>query len=370
MTRRGWAAFAAMSILWGIPYLFIKVAVDDGVPPAFVAWVRVVLAAAILLALARRAGSLPSLRGHGRWLALYALLEIAIPFPLIAAGEQHVASSLAAIVIAAVPLIIALLAIRFDSAERATGRRLVGLLIGLAGVVVLMGIDVAGKRDEMLGAGAILLAAVGYAAGPMILKRKLSTLDPRATMGASLAIAGVVLTPFAALAPPDATPDADVLISLAVLGIACTALAFVIFGALIAEIGPGRALVITYVNPVIAVALGVTILGERPGAGAVAGLLLIIAGSWLSTDGRLPPGLLHALGGRRRRGGQQAAQSSVSPAIRRSKPAGAWMLNMRTGVLPRLLKPWGTPGGTSTNVPGGAATGPSSSSKVISPSTM
>ena len=358
-----------MSALWGIPYLFIKIAVDGGMSPAFVAWVRVVLAAAILLALARHAGVLPSLRGHWRWLAVYAVFEIAIPFPLIAAGEQHVTSSLTAIIIAAVPLFIALLAIRFDPDERATGRRLVGLLVGLAGVVALMGLDVAGKPDEMLGAAAILVAALGYAAGPMVLKRKLGSLDSRATMGASLAIAGVVLTPFAALAPPKEMPDADVLASLAVLGVACTALAFVVFAALIVEIGPGRALVITYVNPVVAVALGVVVLGERPGAGAVAGLLLIIAGSWLSTDGRLPPGLV-AIASRRKRRRSAAAQSPLSPAIRRSKPAGAWMLNILTGVLPWLEKPWGTPGGTSTKVPGGAATSPSSSSKVISPSRM
>jgi drug/metabolite transporter (DMT)-like permease len=165
----------------------------------------------------------------------------------------------------------------------------VGLFVGLLGVVVLMGIDVAGDREELLGAAAILVAAFGYAVGPMTLKRHLAELDPRATMGASLAIAAVVLTPFAAAAPPKESPSASVIVSLLVLGIVCTALAFVIFGALIAEIGPGRALVITYVNPVVAVALGVIVLGERPGAGAVAGLLLILAGSWLSTDGRLPP---------------------------------------------------------------------------------
>src|SRR5215213_4213558 len=280
MSARAWVAFASVSALWGIPYLFIKIAVDDGVPPAFVAWSRVVLAAAVLLVLAWRAGSLDSLRGKGRWLAAYAFLEISIPFPMIAVGEQHVSSSLAAILIAAVPLFVALLAIRFDQAERATGSRLAGLLIGLTGVVVLMGIDVAGKSDEMLGAAAILVAALGYAAAPMVLKRKFSHLDSRAAMGTSLAIAAVVLTPFAALAPPEAMPDADVLASLAVLGIACTALALVVLTALIVEIGPGRALVITYINPVIAVALGVLILDERLGPGSAIGLLLIIAGSW------------------------------------------------------------------------------------------
>jgi drug/metabolite transporter (DMT)-like permease len=295
MSARAWAGFAAMSTVWGIPYLFIKVAVGDGVPPAVVAWSRVVLGAAVLLLLAWQAGTLGTLRGRGRWLALFALFEIAIPFPLIAAGEQHVDSSVAAIIIAAAPLIVALLALRFDASERVSGRRLVGLLIGLGGVVALVGIDIAGRSDELLGAGAILIAAAGYAAGPMILNRTLADADPRATMGASLAIAAVMLTPPALLAPPTAVPSGDAIVALLVLGLVCTAAAFVIYSGLIAEIGPGRALVITYVAPVVAVALGVAVLGERPGAGAVAGLLLIIAGSWLSTDGRLPPGPTAAL---------------------------------------------------------------------------
>ena len=310
MSARAWTGFAAMSAIWGIPYLFIKVAVDDGVPPAFVAWSRVLLAAAILLALAWRAGVLGTIRGHGRWIAIYAVVEVAIPFPLIAAGEQHVASSLAAIIIATVPLLIALIALRFDPAERATGRRLAGLFIGMGGVVALVGIDVAGRSDELAGAGAIFLAAVGYAVGPMLLRRRLSHLDPRATMGTSLVVAAVVLTPLAVLDPPTEAPSADAVASLAVLGVLCTGLAFVIFASLIAEIGAGRAAVITYVNPIVAVGLGVAILGERPGVGAVAGLLLILAGSWLSTDGRVPPGLA-ALVTRARPRGRRAPAASV-----------------------------------------------------------
>jgi drug/metabolite transporter (DMT)-like permease len=296
MSARAWTAFAAVSTLWGMPYLFIKIAVDDGVPPGFLAFVRVALGGAVLLALAWQAGALAPLRGRWRWLSIYALFEIAVPFPLIATGEQHVASSLAAIIIAAVPIFIALLALRFDPAERATGSRLVGLLVGLAGVVALVGID------------------VGYAAGPMIYKRKLADVDPRAAMGASLIVAAAVLAPLAAVDPPSSTPSASALAALVVLGLFCTAAAFVFFGALIAEVGPGRALVITYVAPVVAVALGVTVLGERPGAGAVAGLLLILAGSWLSTDGRLPPGLAAIVSRLRKRGSDAApARASVDP---------------------------------------------------------
>jgi drug/metabolite transporter (DMT)-like permease len=291
MSARAWVAFAAVSTLWGMPYLFIKVAVDDGVSPAFLAWVRVVLGAAVLLGLAWRAGTLPALRGRWRWLAVFGVVEVAIPFPLIAAGEQHVTSSLAAIIIAAAPLFVALLALRYDAEERATGSRLAGLLLGLAGVVALVGIDVAGRGDELLGALAILLAAFCYAVGPMVLKRHLADLDPRASMGAALAVAALVLTPAVAVDPPTAVPPGSALVALSVLGLFCTAAAFVFYGALVAEAGPGRALVITYIAPVVALALGVAVLGEHPGAGAVVGLLLILAGSWLSTDGRLPPGM-------------------------------------------------------------------------------
>jgi drug/metabolite transporter (DMT)-like permease len=306
-----------MSALWGIPYLFIKVAVNDGLSPAFVAWVRVVLGAAVLLTLAWRAGTLGTLRPKLKWLAVCAVTEVVVPFPLIAAGEQRVDSSVAAIMIACVPLLVAIIAIRYDPSERATGLRLVGLLVGLSGVVALVGIDVAGSSSELIGVAAIGVAAIGYAIGPMIIKAQFGDLDPRATMGGLLAIAAVVLTPFAAVAPPTATPSTEAIGSLLVLGLFCTAAAFVVFSILIAEAGPGRALVITYINPVVAVALGVTVLGERPGAGAVAGLLLILAGSWLSTDGRLPPGFTRRISGLRR-------PVTPPPEITRASRQASW----------------------------------------------
>jgi drug/metabolite transporter (DMT)-like permease len=291
MTRRAWVAFAAVSIIWGIPYLLIRVAVRHGVTPGFLAWGRVALAAIVLLGLAWRAGTLGSLRGRFRVLLFYAVVEICIPFPLIAAGETRVSSSLAAILVSSVPLVGALLALRYDPSERPTPVRAVGLLVGFGGVVALVGLDLAGRGGELLGAGAILLSAVGYAIGPMLIKLRMGGLDPRATIGGSLAIASVLLAPLAALDPPHTVPSAGAIACVIVLGLVCTAAAFVIFTVLITEAGTSRATVVTYVNPVIAVALGVTLLGEQPGAGSIAGLLLILAGSWLSTDGRLPPGL-------------------------------------------------------------------------------
>jgi drug/metabolite transporter (DMT)-like permease len=289
MSRRAWGAFATVSVLWGLPYLFIKIADDGGMPPLILAWSRVVLGAAVLLTLAWRAGTLPTLRGRGRWLVAFAFAEIAVPFPMIAVGEKHVASSTAAILIATVPLVIALLNLRFDPDERVTGRRLAGLLVGLAGVGALVGIDISGGSGELLGVGAVLIAAVGYASGPLVLRRHLGDLDPTAMMGACLAIAAAMITPFAAIQVPEASPDAGAVASVVVLGLLCTALALVVMANLINEAGPARASVITYINPVIALALGVVFLGESPGAGSIAGLALILVGSWLSTRGSAEP---------------------------------------------------------------------------------
>jgi len=300
MSARAWSLFAAVSLLWGIPYLFIKLAVED-LSPTMVAFGRIAVAFLVLLPYAWHKGALRGLTGRWKPLLLYSTVEIAIPWPLIGFGEQRVSSGLAAILIAAVPLVVALMAIRIDHEERAHGARLAGLLVGFAGVVVLLGLDVAGRPGELLGAGAILLATVGYAAGPMLIKHRFADLDPLGPVTASMGISGLILLPFALGSAPAAMPSGQTLLSVAVLGLACSALAFLCFFSLIAAVGPGRATVITYVNPVVAVGLGIVLLGEGLRPTAVAGLLLILAGSWLSTGGRLPPGLAIPFTPRRRR---------------------------------------------------------------------
>jgi drug/metabolite transporter (DMT)-like permease len=299
MSARAWTLFAAVSVLWGIPYLFIKLAVED-LSPVMVAWGRIVVAFAILLPYAIHKGALRGLTRQWRALVVYSIVEIVLPWPLIGFGEQRVTSGLAAILIAAVPLVVALMALRMDPDERAEGSRLAGLVVGFLGVVVLLGLDVAGRPGELIGAFAILLAAIGYAAGPMIIKHRLGNLDPLGPVTASMGISALVLAPPALASAPTEVPSGQTLVSILVLGLACSALAFLLFFALIHEVGPGRATVITYVNPVVAVGLGVALLGEGIGPSAVAGLLLILAGSWLSTGGRLPPGLMTRLTSRRR----------------------------------------------------------------------
>ena len=288
MSARAWTYFAIVSLLWGIPYLLIKVAVDDGISPTFLAWIRCVIGAAVLLPFAIKVGAFKGLGSKWRWLVGFTVIEIVFPWPLIGAGEQRIASSLAAILIASVPLIVALIAMRFDPTERPTGTRLAGMLVGLGGVVALLGIDVAGKPSELVGAGFILLAAVGYAIGPMLIKHKFQDAHPLGPITGSLILAAIILAPAAATSVPDHAPSTDATLAVLGLGVLCSAVAFVAFFALITTAGPSRATVITYVNPVVAVGLGVALLDEDIGPGAVAGLLLILAGSWLATGGRPP----------------------------------------------------------------------------------
>jgi drug/metabolite transporter (DMT)-like permease len=285
VSARAWLLFVAMSLIWGIPYLFIKVAVDDGVPPLLVAWGRVALGALVLLPIAAHARALTGLRARAGWLAAFALFEIAIPFPLISYGEVHVSSSVTAILIAALPLVVAGITLRLEPEERISAPRLAGLLLGLAGVVLLVGVEVAGSRDELVGALCVLGATLGYAIGPMIIRRRLARCDPRGVSAVALAIGTVLLAPALVLTPLRETPSGAALASVAVLGVVCSALAFVVFFALIVEAGPTRATVITYVNPAVAVLLGVLVLDERLGAASLAGLGLILAGSWTATGG-------------------------------------------------------------------------------------
>ena len=305
MTRKGWLLFTAMSVIWGIPYLFIKIAVRE-LDPTVVVFARVGIAAAVLLPVAARRGLLRKLSGGVLAIIVLAFVQIVGPFLMISYGELHIASSLTSLLIAADPLLVALLALRFDPGERVSGLRLVGLLIGMGGVIVLLGLDVGGDKQRLLGAALVLLAAAGYAASALLIKRPAIAALPRlGVVAAECATATVVLFPLAVTRLPGRIPNPEVIVSLLVLGLICTALAYLIFFALVAEVGASRGTVITYVNPVVSVFLGVTLLGEPLNAAIVVGFLLIIIGSWLSTGGTLPPPLGQRLGTRLQQQGSE-----------------------------------------------------------------
>ena len=310
MTRKGWLLFIAMSVVWGIPYLFIKIAVRE-LDPSVVVFCRVGIAAAVLLPLAIQCGVLPQMRKQWPAIAALACVQIVGPFLLISFGEQHIASSLTSLLIAADPLLVVLFALPFDPTERVNGLRLVGLLIGMGGVVTLLGLDVGGDAQRLLGAALVLLAAAGYAAGALLMKRPaIATLPSLGVVTLECVTATIVVLPLAVTRLPNKIPSLQVITSLLVLGVICTAVAYLIFFALVAEVGASRGTVITYVNPAVSVLLGVTLLAEPLNAAIIVGFLLIILGSWLSTGGVLPPPLGHLL--RTRREQQSSREAGVS----------------------------------------------------------
>ena len=287
MSQRAWVLFVAISLLWGLPYLLIKVAIAE-IEPAIIVFARVVVSAAVLLPLALAQGALQRVGRRWRTVLALSVLEIALPFLLIAYGEQHITSSLAGLLIAADPLFIVLLALQFDHSERASGIRLFGLCLGFAGVVALLGLNPGGDALGVLGGAMVLLAAVCYAVGALLIKR-VSDIPPLGSVAASLSIATVWLAPVAAVNLPSAVPSTATLLSLLALGLACTALGFLVYFSLIAAAGATRASLITYVNPAVAVALGVAILNEPLTLATLVGFGLIICGCWLSTRTRATP---------------------------------------------------------------------------------
>jgi drug/metabolite transporter (DMT)-like permease len=281
VSRRGWVLFLAMSVLWGIPYLLIKVAVDE-VSPVLVVFGRCVAGAALLLPWTIAKGQLrPALR-HWRALLLFTVLEMAGPWLLLAYAEQSLSSSLTGLLVATVPFVAALAARLAGENERLTPVRLAGMGIGVVGIAALLGLDVGGA--DLLPILAVALTVIGYATAPLVISRALPEVPGTAASSIALAVTAVVYAPFA-LPRLGQYGDAsgEALLSLAALGAVCTALALALFFALIREVGPQRALVITFVNPAVAVLLGVALLGEPFTLGITIGLPLVLVGCVLAT---------------------------------------------------------------------------------------
>jgi drug/metabolite transporter (DMT)-like permease len=278
MTRRGWLLFVSLGILWGIPYLFIRVAVWD-FDPVVVAFGRTAIGGLLLLPLAIRSGALRPLLPYWKILLVYTAVEIIGPWVLLGHAETRLNSSTTGLLIAMVPIVAAVI-VTVMGHDRLDFRRVAGLVVGFVGVALLVGLDI--EVDDLIAIGQVMLVVLGYAIGPIIISRKLSDLPPIGVVTGSLVVAAVAYAPFALIAWPSQV-TARAAGSVIVLGIVCTAVAFLVMFALIAEAGPARMTLITYINPAVAILLGALILDEPITVGILIGFPLIVLGSILGT---------------------------------------------------------------------------------------
>jgi drug/metabolite transporter (DMT)-like permease len=288
-SRRGWLLFGAMALLWGVPYLFISIAVESFSPPAIVAG-RTLIAALLLLPFAIRNGSLRVALKHWPWVLAFGAVEMAGPFLLLGHAEMTLPSGMTGLLVATVPLFAALIALSGGDRGVLRPARSIGLLVGFLGVaVVVAGPGLFGGEVSLFAAGEVLLVAVLYAIAPFIVARKLASVPSLGTITLSLLMIGVVYLPIGALTQHE-IPTLPSIVALLALAVICTAVAFLAFFALIREVGPVRAPLFTYVNPIVAILLGAIVLAEPLTPGLLIGFPLVIVGCWFAaTGGRLRP---------------------------------------------------------------------------------
>jgi drug/metabolite transporter (DMT)-like permease len=275
-----------MTVVWGIPYLLIRVSVGAGLAPTAVTWFRVTGAAAVLLPVALLRGSFAGILSRWRMLLVLSCAQVIVPFLLIAYGERQLPSSLTGVLIATEPIIVSALTLVSGGRKSVRGRFLSGLAMGGCGVVVLLGRQAA-TGNGLWSVVMVLVAATSYACAAALVDRVnrvvRDPLDPIGMITCMLLVGAVVMAPFALPQLPSSVPSSRVVVSLAVLALICTAIAFVAYFALIREVGAGKATIIFYVHPGVAAVLGVTVLGEPPTWSMWVGLTLILAGAWLAT---------------------------------------------------------------------------------------
>jgi drug/metabolite transporter (DMT)-like permease len=268
-----------MCVIWGIPYLLIKVSLE-GLGPVDLVFVRFALGAVLLVPIALSRVEVRPILGRWGWIIAYTIIEMGIPWVLLSDAELRISSSLSGLLVSTVPLIGVVIGLLTRSGERHGWRRILGLLVGLVGVGVLVGFDVSSSNFGAI--AEVIVVAICYATGPYIINRKLSDLPALGVIASSLLMAALAYAPAAVIQLPHAWPTGRVIAAVLTLGVVCTALAFLLFFALIREIGPVRATVITYVNPAVAVALGVLLLNERLTGAIAVGFALILGGSVLA----------------------------------------------------------------------------------------
>lgn len=286
ITAEGWTYFALMSVIWGVPYLFIKVAVEH-VAPSVVVFGRSVIAAVPLLVIAALSGAIrPALR---RWrpVVAFAVLEMAMPWILLTHAETHLPSGLTGLLLALVPLVGAVVGFALGDRHALAGRRIVGLALGLGGVALLAATDLRGEAPWWTFVE-IAAVCVGYATAPFIASRRLAGVPDLGVVGVSLALVAVLYAPIAWFQRPTEAPPADAWWSVIALGVVCTLVALVVFFRLIATIGPTRATLFTFINPAVAVLAGALVLDERITFATLGGFVLVLGGAWLATQTRGP----------------------------------------------------------------------------------
>ncbi len=288
MTRRAWIQFGFLAAFWGASYLFIKVALEDDFGAAPIVFIRTALAALVLLPLAARTGALSGLRGQIGPIFVLAAVQVAAPFLLISAGEQHLASSLTGILVATAPIFTFLLAFALSGEERAGALSLTGVAVGVVGVALLLGVDAGGGAAALVGGLMVILASLGYGLGSWFLKRRIRGVQPVGVVAATMAASALMVAPLAAIDLPPHGPELDTVAALTALGVLGTGVSFVLYYSLIGSEGPAKASLVAYVAPGFSVIYGVTILDESFSLATAAGLVLIVGGSWLAAEGRVP----------------------------------------------------------------------------------
>ncbi|MDM7832088.1 DMT family transporter [Cellulomonas edaphi] len=282
MSHRGWILLLAVGVVWGVPYLLIKVAVTD-VSPVTVVFVRTALGALLLLPFALRSGGLRVLRGHWPAVLGFAALEIVGPWILLSNAEQTLTSSTTGLLVATVPIAAVVIG-RFVGDRRPVAAvRWVGLLVGLGGVALLLGPGAA--AGDAWAVTQVLLAALGYATAPIIADRFLRDVPAIPLTATCLAVTALVYTPFLVAEGSQPWPPVDAVLALAALGAVCTALAFVLFFRLIIEVGAARSTLVAYLNPVVAVTLGAIVLDEPLTWAIAAATAMILLGSAAASRG-------------------------------------------------------------------------------------
>jgi drug/metabolite transporter (DMT)-like permease len=305
--RRSWLLLLLLASIWGASYMLIKIGLRDLSAP-MIACVRIALAALVLVPLAASRHALGAVRDRIGTIVILAAVQVAGPFLLIALGELEISSALAGILVATAPIFTAVLAIWVDHEERSEGVRLVGIVLGIAGVVALFGVDLSGSGSALLGGLAVVLAGLGYAVGGFLVKHRFAGSEPIGVAAWVMVASTILLAPAAAITAPASTPALGPVAAVAALGVVGTGVAFAIFYTLIRQVGPARSFIVAYLAPGFAVVYGATLLGEQLTAATLGGLALILAGSWLAVEGSMPW----------RRGGAAVLPDTVPPAAPRA----------------------------------------------------